>query len=91
MPDTVVILGGGVGGLVTANELRKALPKAHHVVLALGSDMRRAATPSCPIAEARMVRKHCEAQCLSLILARKMNLEAQRVSGIERRGSHVTH
>jgi sulfide:quinone oxidoreductase len=33
MPETVLILGGGVGGLVTANELRKALPKAHRVVL----------------------------------------------------------
>ena len=33
MVETVVILGGGVGGLVTANELRKALPKAHRVVL----------------------------------------------------------
>ena len=33
MSKTVVILGGGVGGLVTSNELRKALPKGHHVVL----------------------------------------------------------
>lgn len=33
MPETVLILGGGVGGLVTANELRKALPKGHRVVL----------------------------------------------------------
>ena len=30
---TVVILGGGVGGLVTANELRKLLGKDHRVVL----------------------------------------------------------
>ncbi|MFZ5472228.1 MAG: NAD(P)/FAD-dependent oxidoreductase [Myxococcota bacterium] len=30
---TVLILGGGVGGLVAANALRKALPKAHRVVL----------------------------------------------------------
>src|SRR6516225_977872 len=33
MVETVLILGGGVGGLVTANELRKALPKAHRIVL----------------------------------------------------------
>ncbi len=30
---TVVILGGGVGGLVTANELRKRLGKEHRVIL----------------------------------------------------------
>ncbi len=30
---TVVILGGGVGGLVAATELRKALPARHRVVL----------------------------------------------------------
>ena len=30
---TVVILGGGVGGLVTANELRKRLGNEHRVVL----------------------------------------------------------
>jgi sulfide:quinone oxidoreductase len=33
MSQTVLILGGGVGGLVAANKLRKALPKEHHVVL----------------------------------------------------------
>jgi NADPH-dependent 2,4-dienoyl-CoA reductase/sulfur reductase-like enzyme len=33
MAETVLILGGGVGGLVTATELRKALPKPHRVVL----------------------------------------------------------
>lgn len=32
-PRTVVILGGGVGGLVTARELRKLLPREHRVVL----------------------------------------------------------
>jgi len=30
---TSVILGGAVGGLVTANELRKRLGKEHRVVL----------------------------------------------------------
>ncbi|MEX1137777.1 MAG: FAD/NAD(P)-binding oxidoreductase [Bacteroidota bacterium] len=30
---TVVILGGGVGGIVTANELRRKLPPGHKVVL----------------------------------------------------------
>ncbi len=30
---TVLVLGGGVGGLVTANELRKQLPQPHRVVL----------------------------------------------------------
>jgi len=33
MSQTILILGGGVGGLVAANTLRKALPKEHHVVL----------------------------------------------------------
>jgi sulfide:quinone oxidoreductase len=30
---TVLILGGGVGGLVTANELRKKLPREHKIIL----------------------------------------------------------
>jgi len=30
---TILILGGGVGGLVAANELRAALPREHRVVL----------------------------------------------------------
>jgi sulfide:quinone oxidoreductase len=33
MGQTILILGGGVGGLVAANELRKALPEEHRVVL----------------------------------------------------------
>ena len=34
MAKTVLILGGGIGGLVTANELRAKLAKEHRVVLA---------------------------------------------------------
>ena len=33
MGQTVLILGGGVGGLVAATRLRKLLPKEHHVIL----------------------------------------------------------
>jgi sulfide:quinone oxidoreductase len=33
MGQTILILGGGVGGLVAANELRWVLPKEHRVVL----------------------------------------------------------
>lgn len=32
-PQTVVVLGGGVGGLVAAGRLRKLLPRMHRVVL----------------------------------------------------------
>jgi len=32
-PKTIVILGGGVGGVVAARELRKRLPREHRVVL----------------------------------------------------------
>jgi sulfide:quinone oxidoreductase len=32
-PRTIVILGGGVGGIVAARELRKRLPRRHRVVL----------------------------------------------------------
>ena len=32
-PQTVVILGGGVGGLVAARELRRLLPRRHRVVV----------------------------------------------------------
>jgi sulfide:quinone oxidoreductase len=32
-PKTVVVLGGGVGGVVAATNLRKALPRPHRVVL----------------------------------------------------------
>lgn len=30
---TIVVLGGGVGGLIAASELRKRLPRRHRVVL----------------------------------------------------------
>lgn len=30
---TIVVLGGGIGGMVTANEIRRQLPAAHRVVL----------------------------------------------------------
>lgn len=33
MAQSVLILGGGVGGLVAANELRRALPKRHRITL----------------------------------------------------------
>jgi sulfide:quinone oxidoreductase len=33
MNETILILGGGAGGLVAANTLRRSLPKAHRVVL----------------------------------------------------------
>lgn len=32
-PKTILILGGGVGGIVTASALRKRLPRAHRIVL----------------------------------------------------------
>ena len=33
-PKTVLILGGGVGGVVAARELRKRLPRTHRIILA---------------------------------------------------------
>ncbi|MCJ7807649.1 MAG: FAD-dependent oxidoreductase [Anaerolineales bacterium] len=30
---TILILGGGVGGLVTANELRRRLPRNHRILM----------------------------------------------------------
>ncbi|HEY5618544.1 MAG TPA: NAD(P)-binding protein [Vicinamibacterales bacterium] len=32
-PKTILILGGGVGGIVTARALRRRLPRAHRIVL----------------------------------------------------------
>lgn len=31
-PQTVVILGGGVGGVIAARELRRRLPRSHRIV-----------------------------------------------------------
>ena len=33
MQSTIVVLGGGIGGMVAANEIRRHLPPAHRVVL----------------------------------------------------------
>ena len=43
--QTVVVLGGGVGGLVVANELRKKLGEEHRVVL-VDREGRHIFTPS---------------------------------------------
>jgi sulfide:quinone oxidoreductase len=32
-PKTIVVLGGGVGGIATARELRKRLPRQHRIIL----------------------------------------------------------
>ena len=45
--EAVVILGGGVGGLVTANELRKRLGKEHRMIL-VDRDGRHVFWPSLP-------------------------------------------
>lgn len=45
MGQTIVIVGGGVGGLVAANELRRLLPAQHRVVL-VEKDLRHAFAPS---------------------------------------------
>lgn len=42
---TIAVLGGGVGGLVAANELRRLLPRQHRVVL-VERDLRHAFAPS---------------------------------------------
>jgi len=43
--QSIVILGGGVGGLVAANELRRLLSPEHRVVL-VEKDLRHAFAPS---------------------------------------------
>ncbi len=74
-PKTVMILGGGLGGVVVARELRKRLPKHHRVVLIdreqhnvfapslpwLMVGLRDAATITRPLA--RLSRKGIEVRC----------------------------
>lgn len=43
--SSLFFLGGGLGGLVAANELRRLLPKQHRVVL-IEKDLRHPFTPS---------------------------------------------
>jgi len=43
--QTIVLLGGGVGGRVAANELRRLLP-SHHRVVVVEKDLRHAFAPS---------------------------------------------
>jgi sulfide:quinone oxidoreductase len=45
MQSTIVVLGGGVGGIVAANEIRRQLPAAHRVVL-MEKDAQHAFAPS---------------------------------------------
>ncbi len=45
MRSTIVVLGGGVGGMVAVNEIRRQLPSAHRVVL-VEKNPQHAFTPS---------------------------------------------
>ncbi|HZD23173.1 MAG TPA: hypothetical protein VE569_07200 [Acidimicrobiia bacterium] len=45
LPKTVVVLGGGVGGVVAATNLRKALPRPHGLLL-VDRERRRVIAPS---------------------------------------------
>ncbi|HEB86352.1 MAG TPA: NAD(P)/FAD-dependent oxidoreductase, partial [Gammaproteobacteria bacterium] len=44
---TVLVLGGGIGGIVTATQLRKQLPREHRVILVERETM-HAFSPSLP-------------------------------------------
>ncbi len=87
-PKTVIVLGGGVGGVVTARELRKRLPRPHRVVLVdrepehlfapsllwLMVGMRRAEAIKRPLG--RLARKGIEVR---LGEVEKIDAEARRV------------
>lgn len=45
MPETIVILGGGIGGQVAANELRRSLSRDHRIIL-IEKHARHAFAPS---------------------------------------------
>jgi len=45
---TILILGGGVGGLVTANKLRRQLPSAHKIII-IDREAKHLHEPGCAV------------------------------------------
>ena len=79
---TVVILGGGVGGVVTANELRKHLDKDHRVVLVDKED-KHLFQPSLLWLQVGLREPHSIVRDLSLLKKKGIEVIQGRVDAID--------
>lgn len=85
---TVVILGGGVGGLVAANELRRRLPQQHRVVL-VEKDPRHAFAPSFLWVMVGDRRPDQITRDMRTLVSRGVGVTQAQVVGIEPGGGRV--
>jgi sulfide:quinone oxidoreductase len=85
---TVVILGGGVGGLVAANELRRRLPQQHRVIL-VEKDPRHAFAPSFLWVMVGDRRPDQITRDMRTLVSRGVEVTQAQVVGIEPGGGRV--
>jgi len=86
--QTIVILGGGVGGLVAANELRRLLPPHHRVVL-VEKDLRHAFAPSLLWVMVGDRRPEQVVRDLRTLARRGVEVLEAEVSGLDLAGGRV--
>ncbi len=86
---TILILGGGMGGIVAANELRKLLPQEHRIVL-VEKDRHHAFAPSFPWLMSGVRKPQQVVRDMSRMVSRGVEVVVERAEAIDPENRKVT-